>query len=222
MDLEEYNNQEQCTTNTIVVEKNKLQLELIILFFGLSLPYLKKIPKYLFNIKCDLAEIKTMQYTNINIALGFLYYGLRIFGINNFLLRDFITINSNSILVIYHSFYIYDYKLFYYFPKSNNMSIFTFHFCSSLVHILPTILFTTETLLCEYNYEHINISLYTILFKFIWTFQTFGSFDVSKAYFDIPIKYVYILWYFAFIIDILSQLVHTMLKDNINIIYILY
>lgn len=198
------------------------QLELIIILSGILLPSFKHIPKLLFdnhNIKIiELLEIKFEQYTNWNLFLISIYYILYYFNINCYILRDFITINSNTIFILFHSSYIYDYKLFIYFPKSNNMSILTFNIFSFLSHILPVILFNYYTLndINNYEYQKNNLGFYTLILKLIWAFQNFGSFDITEAYFEIKNKKIIpYIWYYTSIIDILNGYLLIMLKDNL-------
>lgn len=198
------------------------ELELIIIFSGLFLPSFKNFPKLILNgshnIKfIELLEIKFEQYTNWNIFLIIIYYTLYFFNTDNYILRDFITVNSNTIFIIFHSFYIYDYKLFTYFPKSNNMSILTFNICSFISHILPVIVFNYNSYTYNYQYDYINLGFYSLLLKTIWAFQNFGSFNVSEAYFDIKNdKIIHFVWYFTGFLDLFNGYLITTLKDNLN------
>ena len=50
-----------------------------------------------------------------------------------------------------------------------------------LIHILPVYSYR-EYLINYEEYKIINMSMYTILFKFYWALNVFGNFDITKLY----------------------------------------
>ena len=168
------------------------EFELIMLFITLFFPFLKNIPSKLLTNKesINYYEIKLSQYTFWNIFIIIVNYILNLNNIYNYLLFKFILINSISICGTFHLLYLYDYKLIYIFPKTNNMSFLEFHTCSFITHILPPIYLLNQYINIENNghyitmlyYENINLGVYTILFKTLWCFTMFNDFNISRVY----------------------------------------
>ena len=120
------------------------------------------------------------------------------FNINNIFLSKFIAFNSVQICILYHIIILYDKKVLFSIvnneikpfvnliginSKKYNISIIYFEYMiiNVLIHILP--IYSYRKYLINYDeYNMINMSIYTMLFKFYWALNVFGNFDITKLY----------------------------------------
>jgi hypothetical protein len=182
-----------------LLSNNKnIQFEVITLLSVILFTCIKKIPKLLKGSSGDTtinySEIKLSQFTSWNMMTIIYYTILNYYGIYNYLLLKFITINSIAIFITFHLLYLYDFNLILYFPTSNNMKFIEFHTYSFIVHIMPPIYFMYKyiNVINDINYDkneiilyqNINIGIYTILFQLLWCFSIFNDFNIAKVYLE--------------------------------------
>ena len=85
-------------------DNNQFDLFLYMIFISMMIS-----SKYNSSIKINVIKRKINQYTNWNIYIMFVHYILiNVFGINNLLISKFIANNSLIIMLLFHSFLIYD------------------------------------------------------------------------------------------------------------------
>lgn len=156
------------------------------------------LPKVLLS-KNSTVSRKINQYTIWNIKLICVNYILNnYFNINNIFLSRFIAINSVQICILYHIIILYDKRVLFSIvnneirpfvnliginSKKYNIAIVYFEYIliHILIHILPVYSYR-EYLINYDDYKIINMSIYTILFKFYWALNVFGNFDITKLY----------------------------------------
>ena len=153
--------------------------------------------KYNSSIKINVIKRKINQYTNWNIYIMFVHYILiNVFGINNLLISKFIANNSLIIMLLFHSFLMYDPRVLFETIDGEpfvlnkiikNVSSSTllrteYMICNIVFHILP-VYFYRDTLLQYKSYDDTkNMYLYTIIFKFMWTLNIFGNYNFMSIY----------------------------------------
>jgi hypothetical protein len=174
-----------------------------ILFFNnfmmcicIFMPFVKYIPNYIVKNN-DMINRKINQYTNWNLFIILCNYILvNIFHIDNIFIAKFIALNSFQIFLIYHIFILYDHGLLFeitdkntkpisgiMMPKYNDIIIRTEYFLINiLIHILPAYYYKEYLFGSQQCINEINMSLYTILFKFFWALNVFGNFNVVSIY----------------------------------------
>ena len=156
------------------------------------------LPKVLLS-KNSTVSRKINQYTIWNVKLICVNYILNnYFNINNIFLSRFIAINSVQICILYHIIILYDKRVLFSIvnneirpfvnliginSKKYNISIVYFEYIliHILIHILPVYSYR-EYLINYDDFKIINMSIYTILFKFYWALNVFGNFDITKLY----------------------------------------
>ena len=156
------------------------------------------IPKLLLKKNSTITR-KINQYTIWNLKIICVDYILNnYFNINNIFLSKFIAFNSVQICILYHIIILYDKKVLFSIvnneikpfvnliginSKKYNISIIYFEYMiiNVLIHILP--IYSYRKYLINYDeYNMINMSIYTMLFKFYWALNVFGNFDITKLY----------------------------------------
>lgn len=156
------------------------------------------IPKLLLKKNSTITR-KINQYTIWNLKIICVDYILNnYFNINNIFLSKFIAFNSVQICILYHIIILYDKKVLFSIvnneikpfvnliginSKKYNISIIYFEYMiiNVLIHILP--MYSYRKYLINYDeYNMINMSIYTMLFKFYWALNVFGNFDITKLY----------------------------------------
>jgi len=156
------------------------------------------IPKILLKKNSTITR-KINQYTIWNLKIICVDYILNnYFNINNIFLSKFIAFNSVQICILYHIIILYDKKVLFSIvnneikpfvnliginSKKYNISIIYFEYMiiNVLIHILP--IYSYRKYLINYDeYNMINMSIYTMLFKFYWALNVFGNFDITKLY----------------------------------------
>lgn len=156
------------------------------------------IPKLLLKKNSTITR-KINQYTIWNLKIICVDYILNnYFNINNIFLSKFIAFNSIQICILYHIIILYDKKVLFSIvnneikpfvnliginSKKYNIRIIYFEYMiiNVLIHILP--IYSYKKYLINYDeYNMINMSIYTILFKFYWALNVFGNFDITKLY----------------------------------------
>lgn len=174
-----------------------IEYELIILGTTIFIPVSKKIINIILPqsyIK-DFIIISMSQYTNWNIFLIF----INLIN-NNSYLKIFITINSTTIFIIYHIFYITNRQLIKKIPNipsfCNQIHI---DIASFFVHVLPFIMYNFYY--TNYKLNH-NIGYHVVLYNMVWCFQCFLSFNPHTVYFNINDENVYLLWCFTMLTHI--------------------
>jgi hypothetical protein len=176
--------------------------------------------KYNSSIKINVIKRKINQYTNWNIYIIFANYILiNIFEINNLLISKFIANNSLIIMILFHSFLIYDPRVLFETIDGEpfvlnkiikNVSSSTllrteYMICNVIFHILP-VYYYSDTLIHYRSYDDkISMFLYTIFFKFMWALNIFGNFNITSIYvpsFDFcNVKLINMIVIFDYLID---------------------
>jgi hypothetical protein len=176
--------------------------------------------KYNSSIKINVIKRKINQYTNWNIYMMFVHYILiNVFGINNLLISKFIANNSLIIMILFHSFLIYDPRVLFETIDGEpfvlnkiikNVSSSTllrteYMICNVIFHILP-VYYYSDTLIHYRSYDDkISMFLYTIFFKFMWALNIFGNFNITSIYvpsFDFcNVKLINMIVIFDYLID---------------------
>jgi hypothetical protein len=164
------------------------------------MPFIKYIPEYITKTKTvdnDMIKRKINQYTNWNLFIILCNYILKhTYDIHNIFLSKFIALNSFQIFLIYHLFILYDKGLLFEItdknskpfsginiPKWNNSIIQTEYFIINIfIHILPAYYYKDYLFKQQPYGNEINMSLYTMLFKFFWALNVFGNFNVVSIY----------------------------------------
>lgn len=158
------------------------------------MPFVKYLPKYI--MESDTMNRKINQYTNWNLFLILCNHMLFRFGIENLFICKFIALNSLQIFLLYHGFIIYDKGILFditdkqsrpfvpiNIPKYNKLLIQTEYFIINIfIHILPAYYYIDYLIKKQAYGNEINMALYTILFKFFWALNVFGSFNVVSIY----------------------------------------
>lgn len=141
--------------------------------------------------------VTASQYTNWNLCLVLINHFH-----NNRLMNIFLTINSSTIFIIYHIFYLTNKPLIKQIP--NVPDFYTdihFDITNVIVHVIPFVGYVYDysknKYICEYNMGY-NV----ILFNMIWALQCFLSFDPHLAYFKISDLNVYKMWVFVIFLDL--------------------
>jgi len=167
-----------------------LEYELIIISTSIFIPSVKKlIKKYTPDSNFKSFSVMIInQYTNWNlflIAINLLH--------SNIYLEYFITINSSTIFIIYHVFYLkdlikitHDTQSYYNHLLMNIANIF--------MHILPLIYYFNHYL-DKKTIINFNIGYHSCLFNLIWSLQVVGSYDACSIYYRIKKYQIYITWY---------------------------
>lgn len=124
------------------------------------------------------------------------YILINVFSINNLLISKFIANNSLIIMLLFHSFLIYDPRILFETIDGTpfvlnkiikNVSSSTllrteYMICNIIFHILP-VYYYSDTLINYRAYDDtINMFLYTIFFKFMWALNIFGNFNITSIY----------------------------------------
>ena len=178
----------------VIYNKNNNQFDL----FLYSIFILMMISsKYNSSIKINVIKRKINQYTNWNIYIMFIHYILiNVFSINNLLISKFIANNSLILMLLFHSFLIYDPRILFETIDGTpfvlnkiikNVSSSTllrteYMICNIIFHILP-VYYYSDTLINYRAYDDtINMFLYTIFFKFMWALNIFGNFNITSIY----------------------------------------
>lgn len=164
------------------------------------MPFVKYIPDYVSDTKNTNHEVikrKINQYTNWNLFLILCNYILNnSYDIRNIFLSKFIALNSFQIFLVYHLFIFYDRGLLFEItdknskpftciniPKYNNLIIRIEYFIINIfIHILPAYFYSDFLFKKQAYGNEINMSLYTMLFKFFWALNVFGNFNVVSIY----------------------------------------
>ena len=170
---------------------NYSQFEIFYITLIILMPFSKK---YAPLIKSDVVRRKINQYTNWNLLMilanSILY---NVFGINNYIISQFIAINSIQIMTLFHMFIIYDSNVL--FCVMNDEPVLLKHSicrkisCSHLVrfeyllgnivvHILPVYFYRDFLFLSS----EIEMFPYIIMFKFMWVLNIFGDFNITSIY----------------------------------------
>ena len=141
--------------------------------------------------------ITASQYTNWNLCLVIVNHFR-----NNRLMNIFLTINSTTIFIAYHMFYLTNKPLIRkipnipYFFKDIHIDII-----NVIVHVIPFIGYVHDysknKCACDYN-----IGYNVVLFNVLWAFQCFLSFDPHSVYFQISNPNIYKLWVFIIVLDL--------------------
>jgi len=205
--------------NKIIMYNNNYQQFEMFLLLIFSLMYFSK--KSLKVIKSDLIRRKLNQYTNWNILMIFINYILNnYFDINNILISKFLAHNSLQVMLIFHSFLLYDKRILFLTIDSSPFLLkytfndtfskqtllkFEYFLCNIIIHIIP-VYYQSNTLI---NYKScdntIYIHMYSILFKFMWILNIFGNFNITSIYvpsFDLcNVKLVNIIILSDYIVD---------------------
>ena len=133
--------------------------------------------------------VTASQYTNWNVCLVFINQFH-----NNRLMNIFITINSTTIFIIYHLFYLTNKPLIKQIP--NIPDFFTdihIDVTNVVVHVIPFIGYAYDYYKNKYECEY-NLGYNVLLFNMIWALQCFLSFDPHSVYFKISDYNIYKLW----------------------------
>jgi len=179
----------------IVYNKYYQQFEFF-LFTMFSLMYFSG--KSLNLIKKDVVRRKINQYTNWNILMIFTNYILNnCFNIYNIFISNFIAHNSLQVMLIFHTFLLYDNRILF-LPIDNSPFILKYTFnntisyktllqieyllCNILIHILPVYYYGDLIIYNKYYDNNIPMYIYTILFKFMWILNIFGNFNITSIY----------------------------------------
>ena len=179
----------------IVYNNNYQQFEFFLLtmfslmyFSGKSLKFIKK----------DVARRKINPYTNWNILMILINYILNnCFNIYNIFISNFIAHNSLQVMLIFHTFLLYDKRILF-LPIDNSPFILKYTFNNTisyktllqieyllaniLVHILPVYYYSDLIIYHKYYDNNIPMYIYTILFKFMWILNIFGNFNITSIY----------------------------------------
>ena len=141
--------------------------------------------------------ITTSQYTNWNLCLIIVNHFR-----NNRLMNIFLTINSTTIFIAYHMFYLTNKPLIRKIP--NIPYFFTdihIDIINVIVHVIPFIGYVHDYSKNKYVCDY-NIGYNVVLFNVLWAFQCFLSFDPHSVYFQISNPNIYKLWVFIIILDL--------------------
>lgn len=163
------------------------------------MPFVKQLPRFV--MKPENPNYKTMQrkinqYTNWNLFMISCNYVINnYYHIDNIFLSKFIALNSFQILFLYHMFILYDSRILFDILDNgkpfvlninsswnNSMIRLEYFIINFFIHILPAYAYRDylfQKLPCEHE---LNISIYTILFKFMWALNVFGNFNVISIY----------------------------------------
>lgn len=180
-------------------EIEEFEFEAILVFVTVAIPcFIKFLKTFLPNTCCKQFIIVTSsQYTNWNLCLVAINHFY-----NNRFMNVFLTINSSTIFIVYHIFYLTNKSLIKQIPNVpdcfNNIHI---DITNVVVHVIPFIGYLygyyKNTYLCDYNMGY-NV----LLFNMIWAFQCFLSFDPHSVYFKVSEKNIYKLWLFVIFLDL--------------------
>jgi hypothetical protein len=180
----------------VLYNKNNNQFDLFLYIIFISMMISSK---YNSSIKINVIRRKINQYTNWNIYIIFINHILiNVFGIHNLLISKFIANNSFNIMVLFHSFLIYDPRVLFEtidgepfvlnkFIKNKHITASTllrceYMICNVIFHILP-VYFYRDTLIHYRSHDDtISMFLYTIFFKFMWALNIFGNFNITSIY----------------------------------------
>ena len=159
-----------------------------------SMSFMKHLPCFLIKENKTIQR-KFNQYTNWNIFMICAHYIMyHYYDIHSSYLSKFIAINSLQIFLLYHGFVIYDSRILFdildnskpfllNIGRNHNIMIrIEYIIINFFIHILPIISYWKylfEPLPC---YCMMNMSVYTILFKFMWALNIFGNFEVISIY----------------------------------------
>ena len=170
------------------IDQFELFLCMIFIFMTIS-------KRYTQCITIDILRRKINQYTNWNLfmmACNSIMYNF--YGIDNIFLSKFLALNSLQIFLLYHGFVLYDSRILFDILDNgkpfllnigayqNAMIQLEYLIINFFIHILPAYTYRhylIQKLPCEYE---MNISIYTILFKFMWALNVFGNFNVISIY----------------------------------------
>jgi len=189
------------------IQKTNHEMYTELLFFNnfmmcicVFMPFVKYIPDYVTkskDVNHDMVKRKINQYTNWNLFLVLCNYILNhYYDIHNIFLSKFIALNSFQIFLIYHLFILYDKGLLFeitdknskpfsgiIIQRYNNFIIRTEYFIINIfIHILPAYYYKDFLFKKQQHGNEINMSLYTMLFKFFWALNVFGNFNVVSIY----------------------------------------
>jgi len=137
-------------------------------------------------------ERKINQYTNWNLFMILCNHFL---NFNNIYISKFIAFNSLQICLIFHTFMLYDSRLLLHTfdqtkpiilrppEKYNRYCIITeYIIVNFIIHLLPVYTYK-DFLFAKVPYDnHMNMGIYAALFKFMWSLNVFGHFDVTSLY----------------------------------------
>jgi hypothetical protein len=178
--------------------------------------------KYNDLIKINVIKRKINQYTNWNIYIIFVNYILiNFFNINNLLITKFIANNSLNIMILFHTFLIFDPRVLFetidgepfVLNKLIKNKKFSSSFllrceymiCNFVFHILP-VYYYRDTLIHYREYDNTkDMYMYTIIFKFMWALNIFGNFNITSIY--VPsfnfcnVKLINIIFIIDYIVD---------------------
>lgn len=169
------------------------EFESILAFITISVPCFIKCMKTF--LPCSPLNqwivVTASQYTNWNLCLVVINHFH-----NNHFMNIFLTINSSTIFIVYHLFYLSNKPLIRKIP--NIPEFFTdFHIdvINVIVHVIPCLGFihhySKNPYYCDFNMGY-NVTL----FNMIWALQCFVGFDPHTVYFKISDSNVYKLWIF--------------------------
>ena len=166
-----------------------------LIFIFVLMPFMKHFPKIVVDEKTPyykVIERKINQYTNWNLFMIFCH---NFFNIHNIYLSKFIAFNSLQVCLIFHMFMIYDKRILFNMldqtkpvvlnlsQKYNKYLIYTEYLIMNFIgHIVPVFLYK------HYLFQPLpygnqqNMGIYVVLFKFVWSLNVFGNFDVTSIY----------------------------------------
>jgi hypothetical protein len=159
------------------------------------MPFVKKITMSIVDKNTDyhrMIERKINQYTNWNLFMILCNHFL---NFNNIYISKFIAFNSLQICLIFHTFMLYDSRLLLHTfdqtkpiilrppEKYNRYCIITeYIIVNFIIHLLPVYTYK-DFLFAKVPYDnHMNMGIYAALFKFMWSLNVFGHFDVTSLY----------------------------------------
>lgn len=181
--------------NEIVLYNNcMVEYEIFLGGMFLLMPVSRKITEF---IEIGIVKRKLNQYTNWNLFMILANFILiHCFGIYNINICKFIAYNSLQVMLLFHAFLLYDNRILFQAINEkpvlltynfNNLisakSLLQFEYiiCNIIIHILPVYCYR-DTLIYYRSHGNTEMFLYAIIFKFMWSLNIFGNFNVCSIY----------------------------------------
>ena len=178
------------------------EYEAMLIFVAISMPSFIKCVKFYFphNTVGKWFAITASQYTNWNICLVVINHFY-----NNRFMNLFLTINSTTIFIVYHMFYLTNKPLIKQIPNIPEFcNDYHINIVNVIVHVVPFIGYIYDFYKNRYLVDTIdyNAGYNVIFFNMIWALQCFQSFDPHTVYFQVSYSNVYKMWVLIIILNL--------------------
>lgn len=181
-------------SEVVVYNNCSTEYEIFLCAMFLLMPVSRKFTEL---IEIGIVKRKLNQYTNWNILMimsnAVLIHG---FGIYNITICKFIAHNSLQVMLLFHAFLLYDNRILFevinekpFVLRCNfnnlvsNKSLLQFEYiiCNFFIHILPVYCYR-DTLVYYKSHGDNNMYLYAIIFKFMWSLNILGNYNIFSLY----------------------------------------